>query len=174
MSEQKQPTPEEKAFSELEELVAAQTYRSFTLRIEILKPNRFVTACMSFAHGQVNEREPQVFDYPHALLASFTCDVDMWLDFALRIINGELEIAGTLIPANLTYSNTIEELYLGQGSNQPRKTFWFSQTSTEQLYSTKPLVAPGLLPSQTSPMPLLATFTRYRWLTIRLHMRERL
>jgi hypothetical protein len=146
MPEKVQVEPEEEAFRELEELVAARKYRSFTLRVEILKPNRFVTACMSFAHDQVNKSEQQLFDYPHALLASFTCDVDMWLDFALRVINGELEIAGIQIPAHLSYSNTSEELYLGQRSNQPRKTFWFSQTSTEQLYSNKPLVAPGLPP----------------------------
>jgi hypothetical protein len=146
MPEQMQLDQEQRAFRELEELIAARKYQSFTLRVEILKPNRFVTACMSFAHDQVTESEQRLLDYPHAILASFTCDVDMWLDFALRVINGELEIAGVQIPANLSYSNTNEELYLGQGSNQPRKTFWFSQASTEQLYSNKPLIAPGLPP----------------------------
>jgi hypothetical protein len=45
MTEQAQLENEEKAFKEIEELVSKGNYRSFTLRVEILKPDRFVTAC---------------------------------------------------------------------------------------------------------------------------------
>jgi hypothetical protein len=146
MTEQAQFENEEKAFNEIEELVSTGNYRSFTLRVEILKPNRFVTACMSFDHREVKESEMRVLDYPQVMMASFSDGVDAWLDLALRLMNGELEIDGVKIPANLSYSNAEDELHLGRGGDQPRKTFWFSQSGNDQLYLNKPLVAPGLPP----------------------------
>jgi hypothetical protein len=146
MPEKAQSENETKALKEIEELVSAGNYRSFTLRVEILKPNRFVTACMSFDHREVKESEVRVLDYPPAILASFTCDVEMWLDFALRLINGKLEVDGIEIQASLAYASSREELYLGHGSTEPRKTFLFSQSSNEQLFSNEPLIALGLPP----------------------------
>lgn len=145
MTERAQLENEEKAFKDIEELVSTGNYRSFTLRVEILKPNRFVTACMSFDHREAMESD-RVLHYPQAILASFSGGVDTWLDFALRLMSGELEVDGINIPANLSYSNAEDELHLERGGNQPRKTFWFSQSENDQLYLNKPLIAPGLPP----------------------------
>jgi hypothetical protein len=145
MAEQMQPDPETKAFEEMEALVIARNYRSFTFRIAVLRPNRFVTACMSFSNHEAVDNDI-LFHYPQAVLASFTREVDTWLDFTLQVMNGELEVSGIQIPAHLEYSNAEEELYLGQGRTQPRKTFWFSQSGNDRLHSNKPLVAPGLPP----------------------------
>jgi hypothetical protein len=146
MTEQKQSDRNQKVLSEIAVLVAARKYRSFTLRVEILKPNHFVTACISFDHRTVEESDQKILDYPHAILASFTCDVQMWLDFATRLADGRFEFAGIAVPTALSYSDTTDELYLGEQASRPRKCFLFSQTGNEQLYSSKPLVAVGLPP----------------------------
>jgi hypothetical protein len=61
-------------------------------------------------------------------------------------MTGKLDIAGILPPADLSYSHTNDELYLGKNVNHPRKTFSFSQPAVGQLFSSKPLVAIGLPP----------------------------
>jgi hypothetical protein len=134
------------ALQEINELITRKQYRSFALRIEILKPDQFVTACMIFGYEELENSRFDFLDYPHALLASFECDIEMWQDFGTRLITGKLDVAGITPPADLSYSHTNDELYLGEVISSPRKTFLFSQPAVGQLFSSKPLVAKGLPP----------------------------
>jgi hypothetical protein len=123
------------ALSEIATLVAMRGYGSFTLRLEILKPNRFVTACMRFHDPTVSESKPELFDYSDVILASFTCHIDMWQDFARRLMSGELEVNGIKIPYTFSYSGRQEELYLNEGSSGPRDCFRFIHSTQQDPYS---------------------------------------
>ncbi len=143
-----QPQPDRTgvAFKEVAALIEKRKYGSFTLRLEILKPNRFVTACMELQDAPVGDSGQEILDYSKAILASFTCHIDMWRDFARRLMSGELEVNGTLIPCVLHYVSRQEELYLREGTRVPRDCFQFSSGSQENLYTPKPLVRLGLSP----------------------------
>jgi hypothetical protein len=145
-TEQTQPDPTTAAFSEIAALIAKRGYRSFVLRLEILKPNRFVTACMEFHDDPVDDSKQEISDYPEAILASLTCHIDMWQDFARRLVSGKLEINGIQIPATFSYGSRQEELYLREDTNSPRECFQFIHSHQEDLYSAKPLLAIGLTP----------------------------
>ncbi|SRR6266498_514081 len=148
-TEQIQPNRGDIAFSEIAALIAERGYGSFTLRLEILKPNRFVTACMRFHDQIVGDSKQELLDYSEAALASFTCHIDMWQDFARRLISGELDINGVQISAPFSYTSREEDLYLREGASRPRDCFLFTQntqSNQENLYSTKPLLGIGLSP----------------------------
>jgi hypothetical protein len=134
------------ALDEIETLIKASRYEHFTLRVEALKPNHFVTASLQFHHGKISESKQQFHQYPDALLASFTCDIKMWRDFATRLINGHFEVAGTELKENLEFAEASEQLYFGEAIKNPRKTFSFSHNNPGQLYSPKALVALGQPP----------------------------
>ena len=116
---------------EIESLINSRGYGSFTLRVEIMKPNRFVTGCMTFDQKSVAEGLQTVLDYSTAILGSFTRGAEMWRDFATRLLTGKLEIAGTVPLTDLSYSNMNDELYLGGQNNHPRQSFLFSQPGFE-------------------------------------------
>jgi len=61
-TEQNQPDRTDIAFNEISVLIAKRGYNSFTLRLEILKPNRFVTACMKFHDQIVGDSKQEFFD----------------------------------------------------------------------------------------------------------------
>src|ERR1700679_759913 len=144
-----QPTPPnatDKALNEIATLVARRGYESFTLRLEVLKPNRLVTACLSFRDPTVGESEQEILEYSDVTLATFTCHVDMWPDFARRLISGELEVNGTKIPAAFSFSRRQEELYVNEGASGPRECFRFTHINPQDPYTGKPLLGIGLLP----------------------------
>jgi len=145
-TEQNQPDRTDIAFNEISVLIAKRGYNSFTLRLEILKPNRFVTACMKFHDQIVGDSKQEFFDYSDAILASFACHIDMWQDFARRLISGELEVNGIQIPSAFSYSHRLEDLYLREGADCLRESFLFTQRNQENLYSAKPLLGIGLCP----------------------------
>jgi hypothetical protein len=134
------------ALNEIETLIKASLYEHFILRLEVLKPNDFVTASMQFHHGTINESQQQLHEYSNALLASFTCDIQMWRDFATRLIDGDFEIAGTTLRTNLEFAEATEQLYFGEAIRNPRKSFSFSHNNPGQLHSSKALVALGQPP----------------------------
>jgi hypothetical protein len=141
-----QPDRTDLALSEIATLVARRGYGSFTLRLEILKPDRFVTASMRFQRPTVGESSSEVLDYSDVILASFTCHIDMWQDFARRLMFGELEVNGIKISYTFSYSGRQEELYLNEGSSSPRDCFRFIHSTTQDPYSGKPLLGIGLRP----------------------------
>jgi hypothetical protein len=61
----------ETALQEIDSLITTRKYSSFALRVEILKPNHFVTACIIFGDEAVKDSHQEFLDYPHALLACF-------------------------------------------------------------------------------------------------------
>jgi len=143
------PTQHERtdmAFREIAASIAKRGYGSFTLRLEILKPNNFVTACMEFHDASVGNSRQEILDYSEAILVSFTCHIDMWHDFARRLISGQLELNGTQIPATFSYASRQEEMYLREGADAPRECFQFTHSSQDNLYSPKPLLGIGLRP----------------------------
>jgi hypothetical protein len=111
------------ALGEIATLVTRRGYGSFTLRLEVLKPDRFVTACLSFRDTPVSDSQQEILEYSDVILATFTCQVDMWLDFARRLISGELEVYGIKIPATFSYASRQEELYVNEGASGPRDCF---------------------------------------------------
>lgn len=133
------------ALDEIASLAAKRRYGSFVLRLEILKPDQFVTANMTFNERSVNESEQELFDYPHVRLASFTCHVDMWPDFARRLVSGQLDVNGTNIPVIFSYAGRQEELYVSEGSSGPRD-FRFLSSHPQEPYSARPLLGIGLPP----------------------------
>src|SRR5690348_9401881 len=137
-------------FRQIERLVRRK-YQSFTLRVLLLKPNRFVTACMEFSElPPMHESEPEILDYPAGILASFNNDVDTWHDFAGRLISGDLMVGSSKPPMNLSFETTRDELYLEEWSKYPRKLFLFFQTAHEQLWTNSPFIGRGLPPFTNS------------------------
>ena len=116
------------------------------MRLEFLKPNRFVTACLSFRETSVGESEQEILEYPDVTLAAFTCHIDMWLDFARRVILGELEVNGGNIPATFSFGRRQEELYVSEGASGPRECFRFFHSNPQDPYTGKPLLGIGLHP----------------------------
>jgi len=145
-TQQIQPNRTAIALGEIATLVTMRKYGSFTLRLEILRPNRFVTACMTFHYPTVGESKQELFDYSDVILASFTCHIDMWEDFARRLMSGELEVNGVKIPYIFSYSGRQEDLYLNEGSSGPRDCFRFIHSTTQDPYSGRPLLGLGLRP----------------------------
>jgi hypothetical protein len=140
------PNAAEKGLNEAEVLIARRGYGSFTLRLEILKPNRLVTACMRLHGPPVSDSEQEIFEYSDVVLASFTCHIDMWRDFARRLISGELEVNGTRITSTFSYAGCQEELYLNESSTGPRDCFRFIHSTAQDPYSSRPLLGIGLPP----------------------------
>ena len=146
MTNDPRTTCNEETFAEIATLAAKRKYRSFTLRLAIMKPNHFVTGCLTFRPEAVHDSEQEIRNYSDIVLASFTCDIDMWQDFARRLSAGRLEVDGAQIPAQMTYSNRQEELYLDEGASIPRDCFFFRNNDDSHLYSTKPIVGIGQQP----------------------------
>ncbi len=145
-TQQIQPNRTDTALGEIATLVAKRGYASFTLRLAILKPSRFVTACMKFSDRTVGESEQELLDYTDVILASFTCHIDMWHDFARRLMSGELEVNGIKIPYVFSYSGRQAELYLNEGPSGPRDCFRFIHSTVQDPYSGGPLLGLGLCP----------------------------
>ncbi len=145
-TQQTPPNPIDGALSEIAMLVARRGYGSFTLRLQVLKPNSFVTACLTFRDSPVSESEQEILVYSDVTLATFTCHIDMWLDFARRLISGELEVDGTSIPATFTFGGRREELYVSEGASGPRECFRFFYSNPQNPYTGKPLLGIGLRP----------------------------
>jgi schlafen family protein len=145
-TQQTLPSANDSALDEIATLVAKRGYGSFTLRLEVLKPNRFVTACLSFRDLAASESEQEILEYSDVTLATFTCHIDMWRDFARRLIVGELEVSGTKIPATFSYARRQEELYVNEGATGPRDCFRFVHSNVQDPYSGKALLGIGLRP----------------------------
>jgi len=101
---------------------------------------------MEFRDRAVADSGQEFFDYSEAILASFTCHIDMWQDFARRLISGQLEINGIPIAGAFSYSSRQEEFYLREDANSPRECFQFIDSHQESLHSAKPLLGIGLTP----------------------------
>jgi hypothetical protein len=92
-----QPDRNTAALAEIEAVVAKRAYRSFSFRLEILKPNQFVTARMECHDEPCSRRDPEIFRYPEVILASLTNDVEMW-QIARQLIEGKLDLFGVKLP----------------------------------------------------------------------------
>jgi Putative DNA-binding domain len=145
-TEQTQPDRNAAALNEIAALVASRTYHSFSLRLEILRPNQFVTARMEFHEQTCSRKEPEVFRYQEVTLVSITNDVEAW-QIARQLITGELEVFGIKLPCVFSYSGRQEEPYLTEWSPYPRDCFRFvGPAATQQPYSPRPLLKIGLPP----------------------------
>lgn len=144
-TKQIQPDRNTAALSEIEAVVAKRGYRSFSLRLEILRPNQFVTARMEFHEQPCSRKDPEIFEYPEVILASLTNDVEMW-QIARQLIEGKLDLFGVKLPYAFSYSGRQEELYLTEWSTCPRDCFRFVGPAAQEPYSPRPLLEIGLQP----------------------------
>jgi hypothetical protein len=145
-TEQIQPDRNIAALNEIEELIARRAYRSFSLRLEILRPNQFVTARMEFHEQPCKHKDPEILHYPEVILVSLTNDIEMW-KVAHQLIAGQLELFGIKLPHVFSYSGRQEELYLTEWSTCPRNCFRFvGPPQGAGPYSPLPLVGIGLRP----------------------------
>jgi hypothetical protein len=145
MSIENSHDPNDAPLAEIAKTVGKQQYRSFTLRLEISKPNYLVTSCLTFDKQEMAESKWACQDYAEATLASFRCGIDMWLDFTRRMLNGRLILENGLeISGELSFIQNVKDLAMGTESAQPREYFIFASDQRSNLNSDQPLIAIGL------------------------------